>query len=140
MSQASRSTIIPSLRYRDAPAAIDWLCQAFGFEKKLVVPGEHNTVVHSQLTLGGGMVMVSSADSASEFGRLMVQPDQVGERETQCCCITVADADAAYARAVAAGARVLMDIRDNDYGGRGFAVRDPEGHQWWLGSYDPWAD
>src|ERR1700751_805647 len=110
MSHDNRSTVIPSLRYRDAPAAIEWLCQAFGFEKRIVVPGGHNTVIHSQLTLGGGMVMISSVDDASEFGRLMVHPDQAGERETQCCCITVADADAIYARAIAAGARILMDI------------------------------
>lgn len=139
MNRDHRSTIIPALRYHDAPAAIEWLCRAFGFEKRLVVPGENNSIVHSQLSFGGGMVMVSSAERSSEFGRLMVQPEEVGGRETQCCCITVADADAAYARATAAGARILMELRDNEYGGRGFAVRDPEDHQWWVGSYDPWA-
>lgn len=139
MNAETRSTIIPALRYRDAPAAIEWLCQAFGFEKRVVVPGEGNTIIHSQLTLGGGMVMVSSTDHDSEFGRLIAQPADIGERETQCCCLTVEDADASYARAKAAGARILMDIRDNDYGGRGYACRDPEGHHWWIGSYDPWV-
>jgi len=140
MTSPSRSTVIPALRYRDAPVAIDWLCRAFGFEKRLVVPGPDHTVMHSQLTLDGGMIMVSSTDHQSEFGRLIAQPADIGERETQCCCLVVKDADAAYGRAMAAGAHVLMDIRDNDYGGRGFAVRDPEGHHWWVGSYDPWVD
>lgn len=140
MSSHSRSTVIPSMRYRDAPASIDWLCRVFGFERRLVVPGDNGTIMHSQLTLGGGMVMVSSVDHQSEFGRLIAQPSDIGDRETQCCCLTVGDPDAVYARALAAGAHVLMDIRDNDYGGRGFAVRDLEGHQWWVGSYDPWAD
>jgi len=140
MSQASRSTVIPALRYRDAPAAIDWLCGVFGFEKRLVVPGEGRAIMHSQLTLDGGMIMLSSTEHESGFGRLIAQPADVGDRETQCCCLTVKDPDAVYARAMAAGARVLMELRDNDYGGRGFAVRDPEGHHWWVGSYDPWAE
>ena len=55
------STIIPTLRYRDAPAAIDWLCKAFGFEALLVVPGENATIAHAQLTFGSGMIMLGSA-------------------------------------------------------------------------------
>ncbi len=139
MSSATRSTIIPCLRYRDAPAAIEWLCQAFGFDKRLVVRGENNTIAHAQLTLGGGMVMLGSTDHDSEFGRLIAQPGDIGERETQSCSLTVADADAHYARAKAAGARIIMELKDNDFGGRGYACRDPEGHHWWIGSYDPWA-
>ena len=138
MSTETRSTIIPCLRYRDAPAAIEWLCRAFGFDKRLVVPGENNTIAHAQLTLGGGMVMLGSTDHDSEFGRLIAQPGDIGERETQSCSLTVADADAHYARAKAAGARIIMELKDNDFGGRGYACRDPEGHHWWIGSYDPW--
>ncbi|HWY25171.1 MAG TPA: VOC family protein [Nevskia sp.] len=138
MRTETRSTIIPCLRYRDAPAAIEWLCRAFGFDKRLVVPGENNTIAHAQLTLGGGMVMLGSTDHDSEFGRLIAQPGDIGERETQSCSLTVADADAHYARAKAAGARIIMELKDNDFGGRGYACRDPEGHHWWIGSYDPW--
>jgi uncharacterized glyoxalase superfamily protein PhnB len=140
MTSSARSTIIPCLRYRDAPAAIEWLCRAFGFEKRLVVPGENGTIAHAQLTLGGGMVMLGSTDHDSEFGRLIAQPGDIGDRETQCCSLTVADADAHYARAKAAGARIIMELKDNDFGGRGYACRDPEGHHWWIGSYDPWAE
>jgi len=140
MTSPTRSTIIPCLRYRDAPAAIEWLCRAFGFEKRLVVPGENGTIAHAQLTWAGGMLMVGSTDHQSEFGRLIVQPADVGERETQACSVTVPDADTHYARAKAAGARIIMEIRDNDFGGRGYACRDPEGHHWWIGSYDPWVD
>lgn len=50
----------------------------------------------------------------------------------------VTDADAHYARAKAAGARIVIDIADQDYGGRGYACADPEGYLWWFGSYDPW--
>ena len=54
--------------------------------------------------------------------------------------LIVTDADAHYARAVAAGATIVIDIADQPYGGRGYACKDPEGHHWWFGSYDPWAE
>ena len=133
------STIIPCLRYRDAPAAIDWLCKAFGFTRHAVY-ADGATVHHAQLSFGNGMVMLGSVDDTSEFGRRMVQPDELGLRETQCPCVIVADADAHYAQARAAGAVIVDDIRDQDYGGRGYSCRDPEGHLWWFGSYDPWKD
>ena len=50
----TRATIIPTMRYRDAPAAIDWLCRAFGLERHLVVPGEDGTILHAQLSFGNG--------------------------------------------------------------------------------------
>ena len=137
-SSTTGSTIIPCLRYRDALAAIDWLCEAFGFEKH-AIHAENDTVLHAQLTFGSGMVMLGSADNRSEWGRQIAQPDETGLRETQSPCVIVRDVDAHYARATAAGARVVQDIADQGYGGRGYSCRDPEGHLWWFGSYDPWA-
>jgi uncharacterized glyoxalase superfamily protein PhnB len=64
---------------------------------------------------------------------------EVGGVGTQSAYVVVEDCDAHYARAVAAGAEVLLDIVDRDYGGRGYSCRDPEGHVWSFGSYDPWA-
>jgi uncharacterized glyoxalase superfamily protein PhnB len=131
------SRVIPCLRYRDAPAAIAWLCRTFGFEKHLVVPEPDGTIAHAQLVLGSGMVMLGSVVD-SEFGRLMRQPDETGGGETQTAYVIVPDVDALYARAKAAGAKIVLDIKDEDYGGRGFSCRDPEGHLWNFGSYDPW--
>lgn len=128
--------IIPAMRYRDARAAIDWLCRAFGFERHMVVDGEGGTIVHAQLTFRGGMIMLGSARD-DEFGRLM-KPPAKGDAVTQSPYIVVEDADAHYARATAAGAEVVMDIKDEDYGGRGYSVRDPEGQLWNFGTYDPW--
>ena len=54
----SRATVISCLRYRDAPAAIEWLCNTFDFEKHLVVPNEDGTIAHAQLSFGNGMVML----------------------------------------------------------------------------------
>lgn len=134
------STVIPSLRYRDALAAIDWLVRAFGFEKNAVYLGaDGKTVAHAQLTLAGGMVMLGSVDNGSELASHMAQPNEAGNRNTQSVYLVVPDADAVYATAKAAGAVMALDIRDMDYGGRGFTCRDPEGHLWSIGTYDPWV-
>lgn len=130
--------IIPTMRYQDAPAAIEFLCRAFGFEKHLVVPGEDGTVAHAQLTLGDGMIMLGSARD-DEFGRLQKPPREVGGVGTQSPYIVVRDVDAHHARALAAGAKVVMPPEDKDYGGRGYGCLDPEGYLWNFGSYDPWA-
>jgi uncharacterized glyoxalase superfamily protein PhnB len=137
-AKTTKSTVVPCLRYRDAPAAIEWLCQAFGFEKHLVVPGPSGTVAHAQLSFGNGMIMLGSVVD-SEFGQLMKQPDEIGGAETQTPYVIVSDADAGYSSAKAAGAKIVIDIKDEDYGGRGFSCRDPEGHLWNIGTYDPWV-
>jgi uncharacterized glyoxalase superfamily protein PhnB len=132
------ATIIPTMRYHDAPAAIDWLCQAFGFEKHLVVPGENGTITHAQLTFGNGMIMLSSAND-SEFGKFVKPPRDLGGIGSQSPYIIIQDADAHYDRAIAAGAEIVLEIKDEEYGGRGYSCRDPEGHIWNFGTYDPWG-
>jgi uncharacterized glyoxalase superfamily protein PhnB len=130
--------VICTMRYRDAAAAIDWLCEAFGFERHLVVPGENGTIEHAQLVFGNGMIMLGTAREDA-FGRLVEPPADAGGVVTQSVYVIVFDADAHYERAVAAGAAIVIDIVDEDYGGRGYSCRDPEGHVWTFGTYDPWG-
>ena len=130
--------IIPCLRYRDAPAMIEWLCRHFGFQKQLVVPGGDGTVGHAQLCYGTGMIMLGSLAIENDYGRHVTVPDAIGGKETQTIYVVVPDADLIYARARTGGAEMLIDIKDEDYGGRGFTCRDPEGHIWSFGTYDPW--
>lgn len=140
MAQSAKdtmATVIPTMKYNDAAAAIEWLCKAFGFEEHLVVPGEDGTIMHAQLVFGRGMVMLGSARQ-DEFDDLQKPPSAFEGAVSQSPYIVVADADRHYARAVAAGAEIVMDIKDEDYGGRGYSCRDPEGHLWNFGSYDPW--
>jgi len=135
---ATNATVIPGMRYRDAPAAIEWLCHAFGFEKHLVVPGEGGTIAHAQLTFRNGMIMLGSTRD-DEFGKLQKTPAEVGGVGTQSAYVIVADADAHHARAAAAGAEIVHPLEDKDYGGRGYSCRDPEGHLWSFGTDDPWG-
>ena len=136
MSDMRRDTgdIFPSLTYEDAPAAIEWLCRAFGFERKLVVPGPEGSITYSELCHGAGVIMVSSPKP--DAGR--VGPGSV-PAVCQALCVHVDDPDAHYARATGAGAEIIQDLKNEDYGSRGYLARDPEGHQWYFGTYRPGA-
>jgi uncharacterized glyoxalase superfamily protein PhnB len=129
-------TIVPTLRYRDLAAAIEWLCRAFGFKRHVVVNGIEGSVEYAELIFGDGMIMLGPVED-SAIGRLMAQPEQAGGAETQICYLFVDDAAAHCARAKAAGAEIMLDIEDKR-NGRGYSCRDPEGHIWNFGTYDPW--
>lgn len=126
--------IIPALRYRNAAEAIDWLRGAFGFARKMV-SAEGGRIAHAELTLGNGIIMLG--DVETEYGRLVAAPNK-GQPVTQGIDVVVEDADAHYARAKAAGVEIVLDIRTQDYGGSDDTARDPEGHIWTFGTYDPW--
>lgn len=128
--------VIPGMRYADAPAAIKFLCEAFGFEEHLVVPANDGTIPHAQLVLGNGMIMLGSLRD-DEFSELMATPLQ---GVTQAPYIVVPEIDAHYEQAKAAGATIIKEIEEQPYGGKLYSARDPEGHLWHFGSYDPWAE
>ncbi len=130
--------IVPGLRYVDAPAAIEWLCAAFGFEKHLLVPSDKGKIAHAQLTFRNSMIMLGSV-SEGVYDDLMIQPTEAGA-VTQAPYVIVDNVDAHCARARAAGAEIVMEPADQDYGGRLYSCRDIERHLWNSGSYDPWAD
>jgi uncharacterized glyoxalase superfamily protein PhnB len=121
------ATIFPSLRYRDARRAIDFLVDAFGFETKVVVDGEEGTVAHAELTYGDGGVMLGT-DRDDSYG------SHVGHGWMY---VVVEDADAHYARATAAGAEIVRELEDQDYGSRDYSARDFEGNLWSFGTYRP---
>lgn len=136
------SRLIPCLRYDDAPAAIDFLCDAFGFARHAVYadPDDPSIVHHAQLTLDGGMVMLGSAGpgDVTDLFRWKTAKDAGGI--TICISAYVADPDAHHATAKAAGAEIVTEPHDNPgYPGRSYDARDPEGNVWNFGSYDPWV-
>jgi uncharacterized glyoxalase superfamily protein PhnB len=128
--------IYPFLRYEDCPAAIDWLCQAFGFEQHMVVPGEGGAIAHAQLTLGSGMIMLGTGTSPKTRGWRPTGFDGV----EQGLYVYVSDVDAQHARAKAAGADIVRPVEPTDYGSREFAAVDPEGYYWSFGTYGPGLD
>lgn len=133
--------LIPNLVYEDAEAAIAWLEKAFGFACNLKVPGtDKGSIVHAQLVAGEVMVMVSSDQGGTEgkeAGSLLRSPISA-KVSTQGLYLVVDDVQAAYDRALAAGAGVVRPLKDQEYGGSGFTVSDCEGHPWSFGDYNPW--
>ncbi len=121
-------TVWPSLRARDARALIRFLVEAFGFEETAVY-GEGERVDHAQLSwpLGGGIMLGSTREDAGDTWNL--RPGTFG------AYVVTDEPDALYARATAAGAEVIQEMADTDYGSRGFSVRDPEGNRWSFGTY-----
>jgi uncharacterized glyoxalase superfamily protein PhnB len=118
----------PTLRANDARALIRFLVDAFGFEETAVY-GDGDRVDHAQLSwpLGGGIMLGSHRDDDAD--RWALRPGTFG------AYVVTDDPDALYARAVAAGAKIKDEMREEDYGSRGFAVEDPEGNFWSFGTY-----
>lgn len=129
--------VVPTLRYRNVGAAVDWLCQAFGFRLHEVVRDDRDRVVQAQIALGDIMVMLLPVGD-TDLDRHMAQPDEVGGAETQSSYFLVPDPDAHYARAIKAGATIVLDMGTFESGGQGYSCRDHEGHIWSFGNYDPW--
>lgn len=126
-----------ALTYKDATAAIDWICKAFGFEVRLKVDGEGGLVEHSELTFGESVLMVGDERVQQRKDRTFVSPASVGGQCTQSVMLYIDDADAHCARAKAAGGVITYGPSVSDYGeeywaDKSFKVRDPEGHLWWF--------
>jgi uncharacterized glyoxalase superfamily protein PhnB len=127
-----------SVYYEDASAAIDWLCDAFGFDVRIKVEHE-GRVAHSQLTFGDGMFMVGSAGGAPARPERAdcVSPKAAGGVNTQRLCVFVDDADAHCEHARAAGATIAAEPKTEDHGedywaDRTYEAVDLEGHHWFF--------
>ena len=139
MAQETRTAsqvLFPFLRYRDAPAAIDWLGKAFGFEEQMVVPGENGTIGHAQLNFGPGVIMLGTARD----DELRVKTPRDLGAVTGGIYVYLEDPDAHCERARNTGAEIVRGPEDTDYGSREYTCRDPEGHLWSFGTYRPSAE
>jgi uncharacterized glyoxalase superfamily protein PhnB len=125
--------IFPGLRYVDAPSAIDWLEKAFAFKRQMVHSGADGKVAHAQLIFNGGVIMLGSYKEDAFRYRT---PREAGG-VTQASYLYVADIDEHFARAKAAGAEIVVALKDTDYGSREYSARDLEGHLWHFGTYLP---
>jgi uncharacterized glyoxalase superfamily protein PhnB len=114
-----------------------FLCTAFGFAKNAVYEEPDGSVAHAQLTHGNGMVMLGSVKE-TEYGKLLRRPSEAGG-VTMSVYVVVDDADTHFARAKAAGAQIVREPVTQDYGGRDYTCKDPEGNVWTFGTYDPMA-
>lgn len=127
------SRIFPAYRFGNAEAMITWLCNSIGFVEHLVHRDTKGTVSHAELAFGSAMIMLGQARD-DEFAKIVGQPEGPNGKTIY---LAVDDADQAFARAKAAGATILQEPEDRDYGSREFICQDPEGNLWCLGTYWP---
>ncbi len=125
-----------SIYYDDPLAAIDWLCRTFGFEVRLKVVGDDGRLQHSELTFGEAVVMLGGTGGKEPYQALAKSP-RVAGGVTQSLAIYLDDVEAHHARAVAAGAKIVRELRTDDYGAeywsdRSYGALDPEGHLFWF--------
>ena len=125
--------VIPFLGYEDLRAALDWLAKAFGFEEIAAHNGENGQIVHAEMRFGDGMVMLGRPGPS--FG--MKTPKELGAVSGGVYSIVDDGIDAHFERAKSAGAEVVMELHDTDYGSREYMVKDPEGNLWSFGTYRP---
>ena len=132
---APRQTVIPTLRYEDAPAAIDWLCANLGFEERFAVR-DGNLVHHAELEFRGSLIMLGSLGNHPELPAM----DRIAHRgSTNLTAESAGQVDQLHARAIAAGAEIVQPLTDTDYGSHAFTCADPEGNHWHVGTYDALA-
>jgi PhnB protein len=124
-SEVGRQAITPYLSYDDAPAAIAFLAEAFGFEEHYRLPMEDGRIGHAELHFGGNVLMLASSYPEMGFAgpsKLDAVPSQLHVR--------VDDVDAHFDRAKAAGATIATEPSEQPHGDRSYRAIDPEGHRW----------
>ena len=130
---AATATMFPFARYNDGKAAIEWLCEAFGFEPRELHEGEDGTIVHAELAFGASVFML---DSKPDTGLGLKTAHELGA-VTGGVYVHVEDVDGHYRRATSAGAEIVRQLADTEYGSREYVARDPEGNLWGFGTYRP---
>jgi uncharacterized glyoxalase superfamily protein PhnB len=146
VTQVSTPTVVPMLAYEDGVAALEWLSRAFGFRERRRMVGPDGRLAHGELEFDGGVVMLAtptpdyesprrhreSCDAASRWSSVPYIIDGV--------LVNVADVDAHFARARAAGARILSEPENVGMGIRHYRAEDPEGHRWMFSQDVPEGD
>jgi uncharacterized glyoxalase superfamily protein PhnB len=131
--------MIPFIRYEDSKAAIGFLEEAFGFTSHLVVEND-GIVVHAQVAFNGAMVMLSDAAAGDGSEPFITTVQQAGKPTGGVYVVYDGDIDSHAVQAERAGATIIREPTDQDYGGREYTCLDPEGNIWSFGSYDPWEE
>lgn len=122
-------SITPYLSVQGAAAAIEFYARAFGARERMRLPGPDGKLGHAELEFGDSVVMLADPWPGG-YGQ---PPGEGGAPVT--LHLYVEDVDAAFARAVAAGATQVMPVQTHFYGDRGGALRDPFGHVWHLATH-----
>jgi uncharacterized glyoxalase superfamily protein PhnB/DNA-binding XRE family transcriptional regulator len=125
--------ITPVLVYEDSKKAFEWLQKVFGFSAREKITGVDGQVVHGELTLGEGVIMIGHVGDSPSSSPRWASPKSLAGRGTQFLYVMIRDVDAHYAKAKKAGANIVTEMEES-YGQRRYRVLDLEGHEWCFGS------
>jgi PhnB protein len=126
-------TVTPSLVVKDAKRALEFYGKAFGAETKVSMPAPDGRIMHAEVRIGNSMIFVT--DEIPEMAPKLKSPGSTGGDLTGSNFLYVPDVDAAFKRAVDAGATVIMPVTDMFWGDRFAKVTDPFGHQWGIATH-----
>lgn len=130
--------IILTLRYENAQESIDWLKATFGFTEHVVYRDKEGIIAHAQLLFNNSMVMIGTQSDTS-FDEFITLPKSISGKNTITPYIVIKEIEAHYKHSKANNANIVIELREEAYGGKYYACKDPEGYLWNFGSYDPWA-
>ena len=116
--------LVPYLSYVDAKAAMAFLHDAFGFQTIQAFDAEDGRLMHGEMRCDAGIIMIGSVDEPAA-------------KASPGLYLVVTDVDAHFERARAAGADIVYPPEDTEFGTRRYRCRDPEGHEWSFGTYQP---
>jgi len=133
------SQIIVTLRYTDALKSIAFLESAFGFKQQVVYKNEKGEVAHAQVTFGNSMIMIGTK-ADTDFDDFIATPNELNGKNTITPYIIIDGIDAHYEQAKSVDAEIVIELRQEEYGGKYYAAKDLEGYLWNFGSYDPWKE
>ncbi len=128
--------LIPATRYRDCEAALAFIRDVLGLEEHAIYRSEDGRISHAEVKLGEGIMMFGPPNDGP-FDACMADPGAIGGRETTTIYAVITDVAERYARVVEGGAKVILPLEEQFYGGSSFTVADPEGHFWTFGDFDP---
>lgn len=134
----SAISIIPYIGYNNAEIAIEWLSDAFGFQKHLVIKNEEGMVTHAELKSGNVMIMIGSQQMDNVYSSFTTHPGKINQLVTQAPYIVLENIEEHYTIAKAAKAIIAIDLKTKPHGGKSYSCYDIEGHLWNFGTYDPW--
>jgi PhnB protein len=124
-------TVTPSLFVAGAAKAIDFYKKALGAEELMRFPAPDGSIMHAELKIGDSIIMLGDEMPDQGGGR---GPKSIGGTPVS-FFVYGEDVDAAWKRAVDAGAKELVPLADQFWGDRTGCLEDPFGHQWWLAQH-----
>jgi uncharacterized glyoxalase superfamily protein PhnB len=133
--------IVPMMAFEDVALALEWLAAAFGFRERMRFEGQEGRIIHAEMELGDGVIMLANPTPDYESPKRHRQSCEAARKWSAVpwvidgLLVYVDDVDKHFDRAKAAGATILSEPEDQSYGDRNYRAEDLEGHRWMFAQH-----